>query len=319
MGVWAEGLYSGDFAMDLRAAIGAVARLPFEGDRLLEILCETESGAANNPKNEDHSIFWVVVADQFAKRGIACKRLQEVALAIINGGTDLEVHKMLGMPGSSLARRQKMLLALRERITEPAATAKPRTTLKKPQPLLMNLGDVLVYPTSRGQCINSYFASKEKFRGWQQDGWSAALVVDHGRAFDFLAWYRPLTITTAIATKPIPGGLRSITPWVLRRPGTCSDVHFKRMELQKIARTRLKADKIVELFGNLKPGTYQAINDISIVNELSVGPERLKWLQPGANKALYERERSQHIIISDLNAIADDFEPLEATVGNVDK
>jgi hypothetical protein len=50
MDVWGEGLYSGDFAMDLRGTIRAVARLPFYGERLLKILCETEPGAANDPR-----------------------------------------------------------------------------------------------------------------------------------------------------------------------------------------------------------------------------------------------------------------------------
>ena len=68
MGTWGTRLYSGDFAMDLRSTIGAVARLPFDGDRLVEILCEAEPGAANNSNDEEHTIFWLVVADQFARR-----------------------------------------------------------------------------------------------------------------------------------------------------------------------------------------------------------------------------------------------------------
>ena len=47
MGVWGAGLYSGDFALDLRSTIRAVARLPYDGDKLVEILCETEPAAAN--------------------------------------------------------------------------------------------------------------------------------------------------------------------------------------------------------------------------------------------------------------------------------
>jgi hypothetical protein len=55
MGTWGAGLYSGDLAMDLRGTIGAVARLPFDSDRLVEILCESEAGAANNPDDEEHT------------------------------------------------------------------------------------------------------------------------------------------------------------------------------------------------------------------------------------------------------------------------
>jgi hypothetical protein len=80
MGVWGSGLYSGDFAGDLRAAIRAVSRLPFEADRLVEILSSIEPGAANNSDDNDHTTFWLVAADQFAKRGIACERVRDKAL-----------------------------------------------------------------------------------------------------------------------------------------------------------------------------------------------------------------------------------------------
>jgi hypothetical protein len=43
------GFYAGDFARDLRAAVAAVARLPFGADRLAGILCEIELRAANHP------------------------------------------------------------------------------------------------------------------------------------------------------------------------------------------------------------------------------------------------------------------------------
>ena len=74
MGVWGSSLYSDDFAMDLRSAISAVSRLPYDGDKLVDLLCESEPSAANNPEDEDYSTFWLVVADQFTKRGIASDR-----------------------------------------------------------------------------------------------------------------------------------------------------------------------------------------------------------------------------------------------------
>ena len=85
MGVWGTGLYSGDFAKDLSSAARAVSQLPFDGERLAELLCSVEPGAANNSSDEDHTTFWLVVADQFAKRGIACERVRKRALAIIDG------------------------------------------------------------------------------------------------------------------------------------------------------------------------------------------------------------------------------------------
>jgi hypothetical protein len=67
VGYW---LYSSDFALDLRGSVKAVTRLPFEPDRLLDYLCAAEPLATNNSKNSDHTIFWLTVADQFARRGV---------------------------------------------------------------------------------------------------------------------------------------------------------------------------------------------------------------------------------------------------------
>lgn len=50
---------------------------------------------------------------------------------------------------------------------------------------------------------------------WKQDGWSAMVIVDRGRAFDFLAWYRPLTISRATAHKPTLEELRGQVLWSL--------------------------------------------------------------------------------------------------------
>ncbi len=72
MGVWGVGLYSGDFAADLRSTIAVVARLPFDPNRIVDILCETEPSAAIDASNEQHTTFWLIVADQFVRRGIVC-------------------------------------------------------------------------------------------------------------------------------------------------------------------------------------------------------------------------------------------------------
>ena len=76
-------LYSSDFALDLRCAVNAlnaVARLPFAPERLLEFLCAAERSAANDPKDSDHTIFWLTVADHFAKRWIGCALARERGL-----------------------------------------------------------------------------------------------------------------------------------------------------------------------------------------------------------------------------------------------
>jgi hypothetical protein len=272
MGVWGSGLYSGDFAADLRATIRAVARLPFDADRLVDILSSIEPAAANDRDDEDHTTFWLVIADQFARRGIACQRVRDKALQIIDNGSDLALLATLGMAPALLDQRQKILAELRVRIESGARNEKERPVLKKPQPLLMEIGDVLVYPTSHGECINSYFARKERIPNWKQDGWGVAIVVDAGRAFEYLAWYRPITLFAALDTKPVCSRLSSMVPWILKRPGTYGAAHYKRMELENIGRVGVDVAKVHSLFPGMKAGTYQAINDISIVNTLSIKP-----------------------------------------------
>lgn len=273
MGVWGTGLYSGDFAADLRSTVGAVARLPFDGDELLDMLCEAESAAAGNAEHEDHTIFWLVVADQLAKRGIPCARARDRALAIIDDGSDLALHARLGMDRTGLEKRRKVLEELRARLAAPLPGHGPRHVLKKPQAFLMDFGEVFVYPTSAGHCINAYARSREQDPHWTgQDGWSALLIVACGRAFGFLTWYQPLTLMTASAQKPTLASLHGGMPWILRSAGTCSSVHFRRMELEKIGTLPIDSEKLGRAFPGMRPGTRQAISDISLCNHLGVDP-----------------------------------------------
>jgi len=276
MGVWGTGLYSGDFPLDLRSAISAVCRLPLDPDELVNALCDTEPGAAFNESDEDHSTFWLLLADQLAKRGIASAHARDRALAIIDTGADLETHRRRGMPAPVLARRQKLLLELRHRLAAMPSQTRPRNVLKKPQPYLMEIGDVIAYPTSAGKPINPYITpGKERSTGplaWSHDGWSAFLIVDRGRAFDFLTWYTPIVAVHAVPEKPVLSALEQPdVVWTLKNPGTCSPVHFKRMRLEPLANLAVDSSRLRELFPEMRPGHSQAISDISISNRLTAG------------------------------------------------
>lgn len=273
MGAWGTGLYSGDFAKDLSSAARAVSQLPFDGDRQAELLCSVEPCAANNKQDEDHTTFWLVLADQFAKRGIASERVRQRALEIIEDGEDLAMLERRGMDAAGLKKRGKMLTELREKIVNAAPPEKPRRVLKKPQALVMNEGDVLVYPTACGRPINPYFASAEKMRPeWVQDGWGAAVIVDAGLEFDFLAWYRPMTMAAVMRTKPEMHEMFEKETWALRIPATCSASHFKKMRLEKIGSVRIDREKVKQAFPKEPTARSAAVNDISIANRLNVGP-----------------------------------------------
>ena len=281
MGVWGTGLYSGDFAMDLRSTIAALLRLPFDPERIVAIACEVEPSAASDPKDEEHTTFWLVLADQFAKRGVSSDRVRTKALAILDSREDLTLMAKLGMNGTDLRRRETKLHELRSRIVTASSSGKPRNTLRSPQPLLMERGDVLVYPTCAGRCINPYFPSKEQDGRWTQDGWGAMTIIDCGRAFDFLAWYRATTIAYAVAERPTLDLLSgSEVLWRFGRPGTCSASHFRKMELQKIGRFAVDQEKLKNVFPILKPGISAAVQDISIANSMNAVPNVQSWAIP---------------------------------------
>ena len=278
MGVWATGLYSGDFALDLRSTIGAIAKLPFDSEPLLDILCESERGAADRADDPDHTTFWLVVADQFAKRGIDSKRAQKAALEIIGSKSDLAALEKLGMQAPDLRKREKVLEQVRQRIVAPAARANGREVIKNPQPLLMQTGDVLVYPTFGGRCRNPYIVNQDKDRmggaclPWQIDSWAAMVIIDSGRAFDFLAWYRPVLIARAMTEKPNLATLQEDKTWRLARAGTSTASHFKRMGIEKIGALAIDREKLKTCFGELAPGTSAAVGNISLANQMSVDP-----------------------------------------------
>jgi hypothetical protein len=279
-------------------------RLPFDSDKLADIVCENEPAIANKPDDEEYTTFWLVIADQFAKRAIVCNRARDKALAIIDSGADIAIHEKRGMNPSDLRKRQKMLKEVRERITAPVVDRKPRPVLQKPQALLMDVGDVFVYPTFAGRCINPYCGSRELDRlgttspAWKQDSWAAMVVVDRGRAFDFLAWYRPLTISRATIQKPVLEQLRGELLWRLTRPGTCSPLHFKRMEFEKIGALPVDNDRLRSSFPNMRPGTNAAISDISIANGLHVAPYVAEAVMPKPEEALSLKRGKAYTILS---------------------
>lgn len=282
MGIWGTGLYSGDFAADLRTMIGAVSRLPFDTDRLVDILCEAEPSVASDPEDPDHTIFWLVLADQLSKRNLACTRVRDAALTIIDTDQDIARQEELGMTPADLGKRRRMLADLRARLVSRQTPSKRRKTLTEPQPLLMEIGDLVVYPTCRGKCINPYFTGKQlSDTGWRPDGWGALLTIDSARAFDFLAWYRPLTLVDSMGQKPTIDGLLSQVKWVLRGPGTCSPAHFKRMQFEKTHRVTIDRARLCKCFPDLPSGVQAAVNDISIANDLNIGPSRNSFFSMG--------------------------------------
>lgn len=172
MGTWGAGLYASDLADDLRSTLRAVTRLPFDEARLVQMLRESEPGAADDPANEDYTVFWLVLADQFEKRGIASAAVVATALAIIDDGTDIARFRELGLREADLRKRAKALAELRARLVAAAPISRRRAVLRAPQPYTLELGGLYTYPTKAGAPINPYMGPKWFDRAaWMPDGY----------------------------------------------------------------------------------------------------------------------------------------------------
>jgi hypothetical protein len=257
MGVWGTGLYSGDFALDLRSMVTSLCRLPLSGDRILEILRDNEP-AADQVQNEDHATFWLVVADQFVKRGIQCAGATETALKIIHERMD-----------SAVMRR------LERRLLEPAVK-RDRRTLRKPQEFIMDIGDVFVYPTSRFKPLNPYLKRKEdNYRppfNWAHEGWSAMVIFNRGRSFDYLAWYAILVLDNTYPEKPTLEQLMHHSAWVVTAPGTCSRGQLQRMDTEKIAHVDVDPQASARFYPSMRSCINATASDISIANHMRARP-----------------------------------------------
>ena len=293
MGSWGAGLYSGDFASDLRSTIRAVVRLPFEPDRLLDIVMSTEPTAALNPEDDDYSTFWLVVADRFARCGIKSDPALETALRIIDSGQDLETQRRLGQTASGLEKRRRVLSEVRDRIVNPA-TVDTRKTIRKPQPYVMGVGDVLAYPICGGDCRNPYATRPDQLKiygpgggqPWTQDAWAATIIVERGLTFGFFAWYRPLVVRAAYDARPTLAELTD-AQWALQLPGTCSATHFRRIGFEIVGTVPVSHAKLETRYPTLQPGTSAAISDISIANRLKVwSVNRMRPISPALQERL---------------------------------
>src|SRR5439155_8348294 len=111
----------------------AVWRLPLDEDAPVDAICQSASSAATDPADEDHTIFWLVLADQFEKRLIFSKRVQESALAIIDGGNDGATMQALGMKAADIQKRAGKLAELRARLLVQPEASRERKTIKAPE------------------------------------------------------------------------------------------------------------------------------------------------------------------------------------------
>jgi hypothetical protein len=294
VGAWGAGLYSSDMAADMRAVIKSTLRLPLDEDGIVRILRDCEP-AADDPNDEDHTTFWLVLADQFEKRGVAHAPTREKAIAIIDQGDDLAMMERLGMRQADLRKRGANLADLRARLATGPRVAKRRATMKAPDEYLLDLGVLYACPVKGSSCINPYLA-KAKRDTTQPDGWRQFVIVDRGRAFDYIAWYQPLVCKKPVSQEPRLLDASDDLWWELDTPKTCPPRHFESMQIVSIGSLPIDMEKVRARFAKTRPGVVfigwggrgAAVNDVSIAD--SMCPTSNDWERWYAPRGLLPQE-----------------------------
>jgi hypothetical protein len=180
--------------MDLRSSIALLAEMPVSGDRLLDILLTDRTNVGLD--DDGGPTFWLVVADQFERRGIACARAVEQALLAIDSGADERSMRDLDMSDRDIRKRKAGMTALATRLRAPRPIT--RKVAKKPPASVVSPGDVYSFRlTTDGEPINPWLIDRLRSK-LILGGWRALLILRTGRAYDWFPWatYARTELTT---------------------------------------------------------------------------------------------------------------------------
>lgn len=185
MGAWGGGIYQSDYCSELRADIGGFWRAPLSDDELLAKIAERH-GPDEADDHVDAFDYWLVLADQLERRGLHRRDVFDRAIGIIEDGTDIAALARLDSEPGAIADRRRETAGLLERLRGPRP-ARPRKPMARPQPLLFEVGDALIWPTDRGNHFSEFLpADRSDFR---PDGWGFAIVTDSGHEYGVFARY----------------------------------------------------------------------------------------------------------------------------------
>lgn len=285
MGSSGVGLYQDDSAADLRSMIATLAKLPASGDRILQIILDNW----NEPVGLDADggpTFWLIVADQFERRGIGSTKALDQALTAIDTGADLRDLQARGAEPNDLKSRGKLLSDLAKRFRSPRPP-RPQPKRSKPPPLVVEAGEVYRFPTMADKAFNPYLPSWEqggfKGDGFKPDGWGALLIVAAGRAFDWFPWCAAAALTVDPARPPSLDdviGARFISE---KQRGTYivpRRNHAKKMGLELVGRLTLDPAKSADAMPR------EDSPQRAIVIGWTFSPEARSWRGPPGNGVL---------------------------------
>lgn len=259
MGAWGSGLYSNDDAADFVDLVRAVLKLPKPVDELVALL-----NTAAEDDLADQTSFYLILADQFEKKGVKHSSIFTKAVSILEKGTDIEELRNAEVDDQGLKSRAKSDLKLLTRLKNPRSE-KPRKTLTKPQKAVVAPGDYVCFPTQQGNGPNPYFPQEAE--GFAQDGWGLVQIHDVGWEFEYLNWVKVFPLVWHHEWRPKLEDAIASPPLSNLGYGTLPAAHFKRMQMQIIGNDAPRADAS-------PPGEHDctarfvALNDRSISNLL---------------------------------------------------
>jgi hypothetical protein len=244
MGMWGPGLYDDDTAADLRDAVALVAKVPGTGERLLTIL--RDMNGLVDADDIDGQTFWLVLADQFERRAISCAEVTAKALSIIVDGRNLSCLKDLGAEERLLAKRAKVLDGLAERLRSPRPY-ELRSAPKTPPAMILEAGEVYAFPAMNGASCHPY---RLPYEGpFVANGWGALVVLETGRAFDWLPWCALASLTVDPERKPtLPDAVSERLIFHLQTEGAARCIpkrsHIRTMSLELLGSVLLDPVKV---------------------------------------------------------------------------
>ena len=142
MGAWGTGLYSDDFALDVKSEFLDAIN---SGKPYREAFEELKKTYVDNTYNDDPDIpvFWFVCADILWKKGRLDEDIKQTALAYIESNSDVE---RWNLESSALGKKRKTVLEkLKAKLLSPQPEAKP-IRIKKFYECPWNIGDVFAIP-----------------------------------------------------------------------------------------------------------------------------------------------------------------------------
>ncbi len=145
---WGNGLYQNDYAAGLKADFGDWMAVSSDLDKTIDGLAR-RYGVETCPQSAEASAFWLALADLLHQFGLEHPPTLERATALIDSGADLQLRSALAFNDTDLRDRARVLKRLKSKWAAPPKRVRKVPKLR-PEPYLMQTGDVFCYDTMAG-------------------------------------------------------------------------------------------------------------------------------------------------------------------------